>query len=74
MSFLRITCSSTVKLLCSEAGGGKDLTDSLIMQQKQRIRDGVKQTGGSARNGTECVAAVQKGEVQVGSRGSMCNT
>ena len=33
----------------SEAGGGKDLTDSLMMQQKQRIREGVKQTGGSAR-------------------------
>jgi hypothetical protein len=30
----------------SEAGGGKDLTDSLIMQQKQRIREGVKQTEG----------------------------
>ena len=54
----------------SEAGGGKDLTDSLIMQQKQRIREGVKQTGGSARNATECVATVQKGEEQVGSRGS----
>ncbi len=36
----------------SEAGGGKDLTDSLIMQQKQRIREGVKQTGGSAHNAT----------------------
>jgi hypothetical protein len=54
----------------SEAGGGKDLTDSLIMQQKQRIREGVKQAGGSARNATECVATVQKGEEQVGSRGS----
>ena len=54
----------------SEAGGGKDLTDSLIMQQKQRIREGVKQTGGSARNATECVSTVQKGEEQVGSRGS----
>ena len=54
----------------SEAGGGKDLTDSLIMQQKQCIREGVKQTGGSARNATECVATVQKGEEQVGSKGS----
>ncbi len=54
----------------SETGGGKDLTDSLIMQQKQRIREGVKQTGASARNATECVATVQKGEEQVGSRGS----
>ncbi len=26
----------------SETGGDKDLTDSLIMNQKQRIRDGVK--------------------------------
>ena len=40
------------------------------MQQKQRIREGVKQTGGSARNATECVATVQKGEEQVGSKGS----
>jgi hypothetical protein len=31
----------------SEAGGGKDLTDSLIMQQKQRIREGLKSTAGS---------------------------
>ncbi len=54
----------------SEAGGDKDLTDSLIIQQKQRIREGVKQTGGSVRNGTECVVTVQKGEEQVGSRGS----
>jgi hypothetical protein len=54
----------------SEAGGGKDLTDSLIMQQKQRIQEGVKQTGGSARNPTECVVTVQEGEEQVGSRGS----
>ena len=54
-----------VEFSVSEAGGGKDLTDSLIMQQKQRIREGVKQTGGSARNATECVATVQKGEEQV---------
>ena len=40
------------------------------MQQKQCIREGVKQTGGSARNATECVATVQKGEEQLGSRGS----
>jgi hypothetical protein len=40
------------------------------MHQKQRIREGVKQTGGSARNATECVVTVQKGEEQVGSRGS----
>ena len=59
-----------VEFSVSEAGGGKDLTDSLIMQQKQRIREGVKQTGGSARNATECVATVQKGEEQGGSRGS----
>ncbi len=57
----------------SEAGGGKDLTDSLIMKKKQCIREGVKQTGGSARNPTECVATVQKGEEQVGSKGS-CTT
>ncbi len=30
----------------------------------------MKQTGGSARNATECVATVQKAEEQVGSRGS----
>ncbi len=30
----------------------------------------MKQTGGSARNATECVATVQKGEEQVGSKGS----
>jgi hypothetical protein len=59
-----------VEFSVSEAGGGKDLTDSLIMQQKQCIREGVKQTGGSARNATECVATVQQGEEQVGSRGS----
>jgi hypothetical protein len=59
-----------VEFSVSEAGGGKDLTDSLIMQQKQRIREGVKQTGGSARNATECVATVQQGEEQVGSTGS----
>jgi hypothetical protein len=57
----------------SEVGGGKDLTDSLIMQQKQHIREGVKQTGGSAENATEYVETVQKGEDQVGSRGS-CTT
>ena len=54
----------------SETGGGKDLTDSLIMQQKHRIREGVRQTGGSAHNSTECVSTVQKGEEQVGSRAS----
>ena len=41
---------------------GKDLTDSLIMQHKQRIREGVNPTGGSARNSTEFVATVQKRE------------
>ena len=46
-----------VEFSVSEAGGGTDLTDSLIMQQKQRIREGVKQTGGSARNATECVTS-----------------
>ncbi len=30
-----------VEFSVSEAGGGKDLTDSLIMQHKQRIREGV---------------------------------
>ena len=30
----------------------------------------MKQTGGSARNATECVVTVQKGEEQVGSKGS----
>ncbi len=59
-----------VEFSVSEAGGGKDLTDSLIMQKKQHIREGVKQTKGSARNATECVATVQQGEEQVGSRGS----
>ena len=46
------------------SGGGNDLTDSLIMHHKQRIREGVKPTGGSARNATECVATVQQGEDQ----------
>jgi len=46
------------------SGGDNDLTDSLIMQHKQRIREGVKPTGGSARNATECVATVQQGEDQ----------
>ncbi len=55
-----------VEFSVSEDGGGKDLTDSLIMYQKQRIREGVKQTGGSTRNGTECVVTVQQGEEQVG--------
>jgi hypothetical protein len=64
------TAVNIVEFSVSEAGGGKDLTDSLIMQQNQSIREGVKQTGGSARNATECVATVQKGEEQVGSRGS----
>jgi hypothetical protein len=59
-----------VEFSVSEAGGGKDLTDSLIMQQKQSIREGVNQTGGSEHNPTKCVATVQKGEEQVGSRGS----
>jgi hypothetical protein len=40
------------------------LTDSLIMQHKQRIREGVKPTGGSERNASECVATVQQGEDQ----------
>jgi hypothetical protein len=40
------------------------------MLQKDRIREGAKQTGGSAHNVTECVVTVQKGEEQVGSRGS----
>ena len=31
-----------------DQGGGKDLTDSLIMQQKERIREGVKSIGGRA--------------------------
>jgi hypothetical protein len=49
-----------------DQGGGKDLTDSLIMQYKQRIREGVKPTGGSERNASECVATVQRGEDQGG--------
>jgi hypothetical protein len=49
-----------VEFSVSEAGGGKDLTDSLFMQQKQCIREGVKQTGGLTRNATECVATVQQ--------------
>ena len=59
-----------VEFSVSEVGGGKDLTDSLIMKQKQRIREGVKQTGESTHNAAECVATVQQGEEQVGSRGS----
>jgi hypothetical protein len=62
-----------VEFSVSETGGGKDLTDSLIIQQNQSIREGVKQKGGSARNDTECVVTVQKGEEQVGSTGS-CST
>ena len=38
------------------------------MQHKQRIREGVKPTGGSASNATECVATVQKGEDQGGGK------
>ena len=38
------------------------------MQHKQRSREGVKPTGGSARNATECVATVQKGEDQGGAK------
>jgi hypothetical protein len=37
-----------------DQGWGKDLTDSLIMQHKQRNRECVKPTEGSARNATEC--------------------
>ncbi len=48
---------------------GNGLTDSLIMQHKQRIREGVKPTGGSARNATECVSTVQQGEDQGGGQG-----
>jgi hypothetical protein len=51
------------------SGGDNDLTDSLIMKHKQRIREGVKSTGGSARNATECVATVQQGEDQGGGQG-----
>ena len=51
-----------------DQGWGKDLTDSLIMQHKQRIREGVKPTGGSARNAMERVATVQKGEDQGGGK------
>jgi hypothetical protein len=60
----------------SEAGGGKDLTDSLIMQHKQLIREGVKQTGGSTRNATECVVTVtsSKGRGAGWVEGVMCNT
>ncbi len=46
------------------SGGGNDLTDSLIMQHKQRIREGVNPTGGSVRKATEYVATVQQGEDQ----------
>ncbi len=46
------------------SGGGNDLTDSLIMKHKQRIREGVNPTGGSAYNATECVSTVQRGEDQ----------
>ena len=39
-----------------------------MQQHKQRIREGVNPTGGSARNATECVATVQKGEDQGGGK------
>ena len=51
-----------------DQGGGNDFTDSLIIHHKQRIREGVKPTGGSACNATECVATVQKGKDQGGSK------
>jgi hypothetical protein len=54
----------------SEAGGGKDLTDSLFMQQKQRLKQGVNKKGGSARSASECVSTVMQGEEEVGSTGS----
>jgi hypothetical protein len=36
-----VMCNSTSR----DQGGDNDLTDSLIMQHKQRIREGVKETG-----------------------------
>jgi hypothetical protein len=51
-----------------DQGGGKDLTDSLIMQHNQRIPEGEKPTGGSGLNTTECVTTVQTGEDQGGGR------
>ena len=38
------------------------------MQHKQRIREGVHPTAGSAHNATDCVATVQQGEDQGGGK------
>ena len=73
VSLIELSQSTGVDILemsVSEAGGGKDLTDSLIMQQKQRLREGVLKPGGSTRNAWECVTTVQEGEEEVGATGS----
>jgi hypothetical protein len=57
----------------TEAGNGKDVADSVVQKQKQNIREGLKQEGGSARTAGECVQTVIKGDRQMG-RASSCMT
>jgi hypothetical protein len=68
LSFL--TGVRIIEFSVSEAGGGKDLTDSLFMKQKQHLREGMTKKGGSARNAGECVSTVMQGEEEVGATGS----
>lgn len=56
-----------VEVSFSEAGGGKDLSDSFVQKQKLMIREGVKRQGGSARTAEECVQTVLQGEKETNS-------
>jgi len=62
-----------VKLSISEAGGGKDLTDSHFHTQKLLLSEHVKKKDGSARNVAECVEAIALGQREVGAEAS-CTT
>jgi hypothetical protein len=47
-----------LELMISEAGGGKDLTDSLIQKQKQLLAEIVEKKGGSVKSAAEAVKSV----------------
>jgi len=57
----------------SEAGGGKNLTDSLFHTQKLLLAEYVKKKDGSAHNVIECLEAITLGQQETGADGS-CTT
>lgn len=69
LSMIKLTQWTGVQILeflVSEAGGGKDLTDSAFSLHKHHIREGVKKKHGSARNAAEVTAVVLQGLTEVG--------